>query len=292
MPEQLSFYAEEIRPGEFHAIGAFIPADRDRSWFPNEPGRWLPVQAYLLVAAGNFVLLDTGIAPFREPLLAAVRERGGACPARRVLLTRREPDTTINLPAVVDAFGITTVSCVGELSPLDFFENLDEANTVAHIWASAGTAVDWLRPGSIVEIGPWRFEVLRAPVRVLSTGYYYEHTTRTLFASDGWGFLTVPEPSGSIVAREGDGIAAARIATYLSRKFDWTLGADTTSLCEEIRSLEDNYEIARLCCNTGCVIEGVELVRRTFSETKQALMSLGRRPRQSLLTEGVIEKLL
>jgi glyoxylase-like metal-dependent hydrolase (beta-lactamase superfamily II) len=162
------------------ALGGSVPADRRLSWFPEGRTGWLPINCYLLRDKERFLLIDTGVTPHWESIRADIDTLTMGCIGRAAVVTRREPDSMINLPAAVGTFAIETVYAGGGLSPLDFFDGLDEANGIAQIRAGSGVSPAMLQPRAVIRVGSLEVEVLPSPLRVLFTNWLYERTTKTM----------------------------------------------------------------------------------------------------------------
>jgi hypothetical protein len=269
----------ELIPGRLFAIAGTVATDRPTTWIAPHLRDRLAVSCYVLKDAGEALVIDTGLAAHREPIadgLAAVLAGTGK---RSLIMTRREPDAIINLPWLIKRFGIDPVYCGGILSPLDFFERLDRETAAAHINAIADIGVTWLNAGAVIPIGALRLRVLRTTLCVLPKSHLYEERTRSLFASDSWGFLTQVAESGvgTVTARDGR-LSRDAVAAYLRHKFDWLLGIDTGPVQQDVAHLLADREIDRICPGYGCVIEGADLVRHVIDETVAAIASLAQEP--------------
>jgi hypothetical protein len=276
----------EICLGTLFALGGSVPADRPLSWFPQGQTGWLPINCYLLRDDRRFLLIDTGITPHWDSIRAGIDALCEGCIERAAVVTRREPDSMINLPAAVGTFAIETVYAGGGLSPLDFFDGLDEANGIAQIRATSGVSPAMLQPGTVIPVGSLEVEVLPSPLRVLFTNWLYERTTKTLFSSDSWGLLTSLRDSGPFIAAIGnEEITEQRLLAYLNVKFDWLRGIDTAPVIAELREVLEGRDIARICPGFGGIIEGRDLVSSVINRTLNAVEQLGKYRRASPLAD-------
>ena len=282
--------AAELVPGTLYALGGSIPLDPPPRWMPPGSSGWTPMQCYVFRDADSLAVIDTATAVQREEVRAGLRALVGDTKNRRFLLTRREPDCTMNLPQLVREFGISWISCSGDLNPLDFFDSMDDANAQAIVRAQSDARFTFIRTGDEVPVGKFRFRVLKAPVRVLSSSWFYEVETGSLFSSDFWGFLSCKEPCspGRADPREED-ISPERIRLFTGAKFDWLRGANTRPLIDELASLLDQNRVKRICPTYGLVIEGEHLIEQVVANTFKALEELGREDRPSVMS-GFSEK--
>jgi hypothetical protein len=274
----------EVCPRRIFAFGGSISARRPLSFFPGGFGNWLPINAYGLRDQDDFLLVDTGITPHWNAVRSGIAGLIEGCTKREAVVTRREPDAMMNLPSVVGDFATARVFAGGALSPLDFFDGLDEANGIEQIRATSGVTPVMLKPGSIIPVGSLRVEVLPSPLRVLFTNWLYESETRTLFSSDSWSFLTSRSMQGPFVAHPtAEEIGEDRILAYLDVKFDWLRGIDTAPVLAELHEVLDGRAVERICPGYGGIIEGQDLVSTVFANTDRALKRLATLARRSAL---------
>jgi hypothetical protein len=261
------------------ALGGALPDRRALAPFPKSNDGWLPINSYLLRDGDSFLVVDTGIPAHWPAISANIKRLTHDCRNAAAVVTRREPDSMINLPVLVGEFAIRTVYAGGALSPLDFFDGLDEANGIAQIRETSGVSPAMLQPGAIIPVGELEVEVLPAPLRVLFTNWLYEHKTKTLFSSDSWGFLSSREICGPFVVQPSDeDISEARILAYLETKFDWMQGIDCAPVIGELHDVLGGRDIARICPGFGGIIEG-SACATVIDRTLDALRTLQSRPR-------------
>jgi hypothetical protein len=266
------------------AIGGAVPADMPLSLFPRGMKGWLPLQCYALRDGNNFLLLDTGVTLFKKEIGAAIARISEGSTRRTLLLTRREHDAAVNLPWIVSDFAFHLVMAGGDLNPLDFFATMDDASAFAQLRATSGIDVKFVKAGSIVEVGLLRMEALPVVLRVLTTQWYHEHTSKTLFTSDSFGFVTTASKSGPTkISPDKHAISAAEIKKYLGAKFDWICGIDTKPLIKDLVDVVGGRDIERVCACSGAIIEGKEAVAYLFEQTVVALEELAREPRKSVM---------
>ena len=268
----------ELVPGRLYAVTGYLPADANVSWIPPGLSGVLGVSCYVVRDGTRALLVDTGLAVHRAEITAGLAAVFDGTTSRGMIMTRREPDAIINLPWLVERFGLDPVYCGGVLNPLDFFERIDEYNAAAHIHAVARAHVTWVAPGSSIEVGALRAEVVRTRLCVLPKKHVFERTTATLFGSDSWGAFAQDAPGRlGVLDRADPKLRRDALGRYLGHKFDWLMGIDTRSVADDVAALAD-LAPQRICSSSGCVIEGLELVRATILETAEAIASLARRP--------------
>lgn len=271
----------ELSPGtSLCAIGGVVSVPNRISWMPKQPAGWLPVQAYLFRDPERALLLDTGLTVHRPALAQTLKRLVPARTRLDCLLSRWEPDAIINLPWLIEMFGLRSVHSVGELNPIDFFASFDEATTQAQAAVSSrGAKLVSVAPQDVVRVGPFEIEVLRTSLRLLVTNWFYERTTRTLFTTDSFGLLVNPREPALFKASRGQ-ISVQEMTDYLALKFEWLAGADSAGLVADLRQLRASRPIDRICPMSGGIIEGAALAGRIMDATESALKELAARPQR------------
>lgn len=278
MPKRLPPAVTEIVPGALYAVSASLPASYDATWItPGFEGR-VAVSCYVLRDGAEALVIDTGLSAHRDVVTEGLAVLIEGTRESSLIMSRREPDSIINLPWLIRRFALRRVYCGGILSPLDFFERLDQQAAEAHIHTIADVGVDWLPSGKSIEVGSLSLEVLRTTLCVLPKSHFYERRTRTLFGSDSWAFLPQAQDHGVASATDPAEVTGEMIARHLRHKFDWLLGIDTTPVREDLGRLLTEYEIERICSSCGAIIEGRELVRHVLEQTLEALTQLADEP--------------
>ena len=245
---------------------------------------FIPFQCYVLCDGGQFLMLDGGLPVHRDEVRAGIEALIGGSHERRFMMTRRELDTILNLPWIAHDFQFHTLYCGGDLSPIDFFEKMDDANFDAQIKTLVDTPFDFLKPGPLGKIGKLELEMLRGALMVLPTFWFYEKTTRTLFTSDCWGFLPQATSTSPRVRTPSDAeISDERIENFLGAKFDWLASINNAPLQKDLQAVFADRPVDRICPNFGCVIEGHAAVERVVEQTLRALQSMAKIPRRSPL---------
>jgi hypothetical protein len=277
----------EVCPGTIYAVGGVLPADeRCGAWIPRDVRGFIPFQGYVLRDGGQFLMLDGGLPVHRAEVRAGVAALIGDSHERRFMMTRRELDTILNLPWLTHDFSFQMLYCGGDLSPIDFFEKMDDASFDLTIKSLVETPFDFLKPGPLGNIGRLELEMLRGALMVLPTYWFYEKTTRTLFSSDCWGFVPMASASDSRLRTPSDSeLSAEQVEKFLNMKFDWLASIDNTPLAADLEAVFANRPVDRICPTSGCIIEGRTAVERLVDQTLAALKTMAKRPRRSLLTE-------
>ncbi|HYZ47518.1 MAG TPA: hypothetical protein VE567_01345 [Sphingomonas sp.] len=275
----------EIVPDTLYAVGGGLPDSLPVSWLTDGRVGWMPVQCYVFRGGGDAMVLDSGIGAHRRLVADGLAGLLHGAGRKRVLVGRWEPDAMVNLPSLIEAFGIREILSYGGINPLDFFEGFEAAVTHSVAQQAAGPAeLVPIGPGDVIEVGRLRLEVLSPVLRLLLTTWYYERVTRSLFTADAFGLLANPDAPYPCIAHPEPGRLSPEILREnLVTKFDWLIGAHCDALVADLARLRDGFTIDRICPTFGAVIEGSDAVTAVFDAAIAALEMLAReRPRRAL----------
>ncbi len=128
------------------AISGLVPLEMPLSYQPPSAKGWMPFNVYAVRDGTDLLVIDTGVAVHESLIRAALGALVPGTIRRRVLLTRREPDTTINLPWIIVYFGFSSVHTAGDLNLLDFFAQMEDAAAAAQIKAMTNANSSPCRP--------------------------------------------------------------------------------------------------------------------------------------------------
>lgn len=282
----------EVVPGTIYAVGGSVPAGV-LSWYPSDAEGWLPIQGYVIRSGTDALLIDTGVSCHRREIRAGLAALLEGTLERRLTMTRREHDTIVNLPWIVDDFAIQSVCCSGELNVLDFFASMEESSVATHLAAASSARFQFIRADETLRVGDLSLQVLKTKFRTLAANWFYEPQSRTIFCSDSWGLFTQARAGGPFVIKPNpDQISANRIAHFLVRsRFDWLCGARPEPFIGEIQALTRDFRIDRVCPSFGGIIEGEAEVRELFVNTIEALKFLAQAEPISALEGFDLERL-
>lgn len=286
-PMKAESHESIVRPivdGKIYAIGGSIDANQDLTWLPLGLSGRLPVQGYLIRNADQALLIDTGLVVHIDAIREALDDLIGKR-TLEVTMTRREMDTIMNLPWILERYAVKKVHFGGDISPLDFFDILEEVAAEAQARAFTDIELAWLRPGLAVEYAGVHCDVVRPSVRVLATQWLYETSSKTLFCADFLGFLPTDRDGPYVIGEEVEQISVDQIVAHLGRKFDWLRGINPEPITNDLRRVLNDFPPDRLCPNYGPTIEGAENVKRLWEKACAAIEKIGAQPRESVTAD-------
>lgn len=262
----------EVCPGIHSVHGMIDLAGRRLSWIADDSRGFLPLHVYVLRDSGALLLVDTGTGAHKPQITEGFDYLMDGYADRRLLVTRREPDCFVNFSWAVQTFGISRIYYAGELNPLNLFERFEQTANELQLHHLYKGAIENIQPGLNFTVGNLRIRMVKSAIRLIAAIWAYEETTKTLFTSDSFAFVTVPQASSSPVVKPSDDeISAERVFGYLDKKFDWLRGVDPAPFKTELAAIFEGPDIERLCPTYGAVIEGREAVQKVYKNTLAAL---------------------
>lgn len=267
-----SRYAIEIVPGSIYALGSSIPIDEHVSWMPTGRVGFMRLNSYLLVDDERNLLIDTGAQIHRAELLSQMVAVLGEGAEVSVFLTRVEGDCIGNLEALGDRFLLREVLGGGRLNPFDFFEDL---NSIGGDRDAPELELSRKSNGETVRLSPSReVEVIQTPLRLLATFWLFDHGTGTLFTSDSFSHGIGESPDSESPIIEAVSSAPGEVAAFLSAKFDWLEGADSSSIRSDLRAMFDRLDVKNIAPGHGRAFLGRDVVSDEFDSMVKALEML------------------
>jgi len=271
--------AEELAPG-LHVLGGVIPSDRRVSWCADRPGQYQPINCYLLVAGGQNLLIDTGVAVHEATVLhqlASILEPNSAI---SVYLTRAELECFSNLGAIAEHYEVTQLLTGGVLNPFDAFDGIRAQQYHRNrVQFDAGE----LRGAPIIRLRqvpiPGRqLEVVAAKLRLLPAFWLFDPGSRTLFTSDSFGYCTQSSPTGSRVLTEydADPTNLETVASQLLTKFAWLRDSKTELIRSDVEQTFLRLQPERVAPTHGRILAGRAVVERHLALVLEVLELCGR----------------
>lgn len=260
--------AETIHPRRVLALGGTVSLDDRVSWVAPGAGGYAPITCYLVVDGDRAALLDTGVPAVAGPLLRQLRALVAGGIRLSVLLTRQQEfDSVANLAAILRELPVETVWLRGAAKHSD---NLDSVFGVV----PDGRPVDFRSIGVAdpVPVGDRiELEILAPRLRLLSTNWAYESTTRTLFTSDSFGHVHLRRPDESRVADDASEVTYEDVRRHLFRKFDYLPQADTAPIRDHLDEVFETHDVEVIAPMHGKALVGRAVAERHLGYVRKAL---------------------
>ena len=273
-----------------------VIGDDQFSWrTAKDTGRYEYFNSYVLRQGCRTWVIDSGPAAVARRLIAASWFSPLALePPVSLVQSRLEPDVLSGLPLWINQFGLGGVDVfapgAGGLAPLDLFEDLNTELIVR----KSEIPVYFLYGGNLIDLGHGRtLEVITPLLRTLSTRWFYDKRSATLFTSDAFSHYSPGTPDDTMVTsdREPDFLAQGEslgeaVRRHHLAKYDWLAEADLRPIIDDIRQIFERRQVNRICPSRGMVIEGRDLVMRNLAAMTDTLTELMRNPVQISTREG------
>jgi flavorubredoxin len=240
---------------KLYLLGGVEPVNGDLSWLPRQHRGFESLNSYLLVDGNHAALIDPGVSVYSERVKQQVGSLAGAGRPISMVLTRSELDCLGALDTLLDDLAVDCVYAgSGPANPFDYFDDAAGDRDIRLERMDNGQTVD-LHPGS-------KLVMVKAPIRVLATGWLFDGSTKTLFTSDSFGYLPAAGPQGPRTSEVEPGPGTASLAReYLMTKFDWLAGAHLGSTKSALIETFRGFDVERIAPTHGCVIVGPKAVQ-------------------------------
>jgi flavorubredoxin len=241
----------EVVPNQLFAVGAPLPFDGRASWNPDSAVGYQPWNVYLLRGESD-VIIDTGVAALRDPIMQGLGKLLAREAPVRVFLTRSQLDCIGNLGALASTYKLVDVFTGGVRNPFDQF---DAATSTDERARGIGVARSLENPP---------LEIFTTPLRLLATYWGYDEVTRTLFTSDAFAHCTIADPDATplLDTVTADSVHRSQVRDHLIAAFWWLPVANTTAIANHLRTFFATHEVEIIAPNRGCVLRGKDIVDR------------------------------
>lgn len=118
-----------------------------------------------------------------------------------------------------------------------------------------------------------------APIRLITTTWIYDKTTKTLFSSDMFTHVWSDKPEGPwLIEGDDDGVTTnAFVRSFLlNTRYWWLDGAATEVLRKGVGEVFEKYDIETICPGYGTILRGKKLVEKQFKVMNDVLGAMDR----------------
>ena len=254
--------------GGVRGLGAALPIDAQIPWLPAGVSGLEPCLVYLLEGRGGSLLIDTGLPVHRDLIVSLLRRTLPPDTALSIVLTRPEPDSVGNVGAIVDEFPVERI--VGfSTNPLEFFPESQRRAGGSVRFERRGLGDSWEWDGGRV------IEFLPAPFGLLVTAWPYDVSTGTLFTSDSFGWVHLPDPRApGRVDAPIPSVTASTIEAHLRHRFHWLPESRLELVEEAMRRIFETRSVHTIAPAHGCVLSGPACVASQYDGVRDALLAM------------------
>lgn len=272
-------HALELAPGRLHALGGVVPVDGRISWFADSARGFTPLLCYLASEPDGDVMLDTSMPILEEQILAQLADLHPADRPLTLVLSRNpEFDSVGNAGLVLTRFRTQRLVSVFDGEPWLYFRS--RSGAVPPEDRPADMRPQWveLKRGMQIPVGRGGRSLLvtPAPLRLLSTSWVYDETTRTLFTSDSFSHNLMERPDDPWTVDAGNDTATyEQVRDHLVTKLEWLAAAHTEKIREQIGEVFDAHDVETIAPQFGRIIRGRDVVARHRDLVLAALEEVG-----------------
>ena len=271
--------ALELVPGRLHALGGVVPVDGRISWFADSTRGFTPLLCYLVTEPDGDVMLDTSMPILEEQILAQL---GDLHPADRplTLVLSRNPefDSVGNAGLILTRFRAQQLVSVFDGEPWLYFRS--RSGAVPPEQRPADMRPLWVELKRDLRIpagsGGRNLLATQAPLRLLSTSWFYDEATRTLFTSDSFSHNLMERADDPWTVDAGnDTTTYEQVRDHLVAKLEWLGAAHTEKIREQMSEIFAAHDIETIAPQFGRIIRGRDVVARHRDLVLAALEEVG-----------------
>jgi hypothetical protein len=124
-----------------------------------------------------------------------------------------------------------------------------------------------------------RFEILGAPLRLLTSFWVYDRQTRVMFSTDTFGFTSGSAADHPLLisSAEQDPSTLESVREHVLARYPWVAWADTSAVSKHLAAIFEKREITALLPNHGSLLLGSETVERHYEYLQTVLSNGGER---------------
>ena len=260
----------ELVPGRLWALGGTLALDGRVSFAPTVDGGYVSSNCYLIVEDGQALLVDTGIAAARDAILHQLSQLLAPEQQLSIFLTRAEFDTVGNLGAIGEAHPIAGLHTGGVTNPFDAFDMVHLAGAKP---ATVPARVERKPLRDVLEFTPNRhIAMVPPPIRMITTYWAFDRSTKTLFTSDAFSHGIVNTPGGASVLDDASAPFDSHfVAEFAYRKFWFLPHTHPGMLRRDLAGVFGTLEPEIVCPAYGSVLRGRDVVEQHFAAMMEAL---------------------
>ena len=268
----------EVVKDKIYALHNSLPLDGRLGAYPEKARGYSVCNCYVVKEPEGAYLLDSGYASFEKTMIAQLDQ----------VIDRKTPlaifPLRINeLMSVGNALAIARTFNVKECySPamdvllwLDL-ESAEPGRTIPKIKTNIMRGSLDLDPSGV---GRRPMVGFSAPIRLITTTWIYDKTTKTLFSSDMFTHVWSDKAEGPwIIEGDDDGVTSYDFVRsfLLNTRYWWLDGAATEALRKGVGEVFETYDIECICPGYGTILKGKKQVETQFKVMNDVLRDMDR----------------
>lgn len=249
-------------------IGASVALDGRLSWAPRIEGHYQPINCYVALDGAGRTLVETGLAAHRQTLFTQLRQTLTADEPFLIFMTRTEHECSGNLSAITAAMNVSKVIFGGGGNPFDAYDEVTrsaKSDVARQALPPAGAAMAPLGDSQSLYLVPAR-------IRILTTYWLYDRTSKTLFTSDVFGHTSHPAGGPVVLSTlDEDETTFESARQHILQKFFWLPEARTHLLKQWLERVFSECDVEIIAPTHGSVLRGRPLVEKHYAILQDVL---------------------
>lgn len=270
----------ELANGKVYALHNTLPLDGRVSAYPASTRGHTASNCYLLCEDDGALLLDTGYAAHENAIIEQISSIIDThTPLSIYPLRMNEFMSVGNAMAIAKHFNVVECySSVPDVVTWLEFETIDTNGKKMDTPDLPTTIFDPSKSYQVGKNGHRPINIMNAPIRLISTRWIYDESSKTLFSSDMFSHVSQDSPEGPWLIEHDDTVTTSSFVRsfLLNTRYWWLEGVDTSSLRKGITDIFDRFDIETLAPGYGSILRGRALVEHHFSVLDNVLRSLDR----------------
>lgn len=265
--------------GKLHVLRNSFSLDGRISAYPETARGHAVSNCYLLVEDDGALLLDTGAAVLESQILDQLDTLiGRDFPLSVFPLRINEFMSVGNAIAIARNFNVVQgYSRVPDIQGWLEFESANQASdrSIPQI-PTTSTASN---PVQVGNSGARVLDAFTAPIRLISTFWIYDPTTKTLFTSDMFSHIWHDTVDGPWIMTSADDAVTTTdfVRSFLfNTRYWWLDGAALETIRAGVEDVFNKYDIEVIAPGFGAVLQGADMVERQFSILDEILRDADR----------------
>ena len=267
----------DLGNGKSFALHNVLELDGRVSAYPKSTRGFSSINCYLLCEDNAAILLDTGfngqLDSLSEQISSIIKKD---TPLSIYPLRQNEFMSVGNIVALANRFNVIEV--FSNRPNMDFWSDFELEDFVPKKEKDKKFTTSKLGGELKHYIGdnPKRLiHGMNAPIRLISTMWLYDQTTKTLFSSDMFSHVSKNSLEGPWISTQDELSTTSFVRSFLlNTRYWWLEGVDTAPLREGISAVFNKFDIQTIAPGYGTILTGREQVERQFNILDEVLRDL------------------
>ena len=267
----------ELASNKVYALHNTFPLDGRVSAYPMSTRGHSASNCYLLCEDDGALLLDTGYAAHEKSIIEQISSIIDTSKPLSIFPLRMNEFMSVgNAMAIAKHFNVVECfSSVPDVVTWLEFETLDADGKKMDVPDLPTNLFDPSKSYQVGKNGNRPINIMNAPIRLITTRWIYDESSKTLFSSDMFSHVAQDNPEGPWLIEDEAATTSPFVRSYLlNTRYWWLEGIDTSSLRKGITDIFNRFDIETIAPGYGSILRGRALVERHFSILDDVLCRL------------------